>query len=653
MVNQESGWDKNERLKKVEEVIQQEEGITRDPNHIWTLIITAIAVANSIFAMYVAVGTMTTQILRGIHVAVVLTLIFLHFPASKRYKTNVSVIDIVLIALSLACIGYMLIDFEEFIYRAVTPDILDQIFGVILIVLILEATRRTTGFIMPITVVIFLIYAYIGPQLPAPWTHRGYDLERIVGHMYMTLEGIFGIPIDVSSTFIIMFTIFGAFLRVSGAGEFYVNFAFTAMGRKPTGAGRTVVLSSFFLAGGSGSGVADTVTVGSVAYPMLQKAGYDKDNAGGLLAAGGLGAVLTPPVMGAAAFLIAEFLRITYLDVISMAIVPAALYYWSLLLMVEFDSRKFGMTLVESEIPQSLKSLTLAYGYLFFPVLTIVAFLVSGYTPQMAVFFAIAVCITCCFIRRETWFTPRKLVDALKGGTLAVLNVAAVCACAGIIVGVVSLTGLGLKLSTIIITYAGHNLLLTTIYTAILLWIIGLAVPITATYIIAAVIAAPALTKLGIPDFAAHMFIFYYAVLSEVSPPTALSPFAAAALTGGDPYRTTMMAWKYTAVAFIVPFMFILDPSGYALLLKGDGGFLETFWVIATSFLGVFSFASAASGWLYRKSGWLERGALGLAGLLLVYPEKWTDFVGIAILLAIAILQRSSGKKPPVVYEAP
>ncbi len=652
MVNQESGWDKNEQLKKVEEVIQQEEGMVREPNHVWTLIITIIAVANSIFALYVAVGTMTTQILRGIHVAVVLTLIFLHFPASKRSKTNVSVIDLALIALSLACIGYMLIDFEDFIYRAVTPEVLDQVFGVTLILLILEATRRTTGLVMPVTVVIFLIYAYIGPSLPAPWTHRGYDVERIVGHMYMTLEGIFGIPIDVSSTFIIMFTIFGAFLRVSGAGEFYVNFAFTAMGRKPTGAGRTVVLSSFFLAGGSGSGVADTVTVGSVAYPMLQKAGYDKENAGGLLAAGGLGAVLTPPVMGAAAFLIAEFLRMTYLDVITMAAIPASLYYWSLLLMVEFNARKFGMTLVETTSSQSLRSLTWAYGYLFFPVLTIVGFLVSGYTPQMAVFFAIAVCITCCFIRRETWFTPRKLVEALKGGTLAVLNVAAVCACAGIIVGVVSLTGLGLKLSTIIITYAGHNLLLTTVYTALLLWIIGLAVPITATYIIAAVIAAPALTKLGVPDFAAHMFIFYYAVLSEVSPPTALSPFAAAALTGGDPYKTTMMAWKYTAVAFIVPFMFILDPTGYALLLRGDG-FVSSLWVISTSYLGVFAFASAASGWLYRKTNWPERICIGVAGLLLVYPETISDFIGMGLLLAVMLFLRRSSKKPITVYEAP
>lgn len=320
--------------------------------------------------------------------------------------------------------------------------------------------------------------------------------------------------------------------------------------------------------------------------------------------------------------------------------------------MVEFDARKFGMTMVETDSSESLRSLTLSYGYLFFPVLTIVAFLVSGYTPQMAVFFAVAVCITCCFIRRETWFTPRKLVEALKGGTIAVLNVAAVCACAGIIVGVVSLTGLGLKLSTIIITYAGHNLLLTTIYTAVLLWIIGLAVPITATYIIAAVIAAPALTKLGVPDFAAHMFIFYYAVLSEVSPPTALSPFAAAALTGGDPYKTTMMAWKYTAVAFIVPFMFILDPSGYALLLKGEG-LLQTLWVIGTSFLGVFAFASAASGWLVRKSVWWERAILSLGGICLVHPGVWTDFIGMGLLLMVFLLQKMSQKKPPAVHEAP
>jgi TRAP transporter 4TM/12TM fusion protein len=630
MEEQKGSWVAEEQLKKVEQVIEKEEGVTRKPTVFWQAVITVLAVGTSLFAIYCALGTITTQILRGVHVALVLTLIFLYYPIAKKYRNKIGWLDLIPVILALASIGYMLIDFEDFIYRAVDPIFWDKAFGLILIVLILEAARRTSGLIMPITVLLFLAYAYGGPWLPSPWTHRGYDLDRIVGHMYMTLEGIFGIPIDVSSTFIIMFTIFGAFLRTSGAGQFYVEFAFTAMGRKPTGAGRTVVMSSFFLAGGSGSGVADTVTVGSVAYPMLQKAGYDRENAGGLLSAGGLGAVLTPPVMGAAAFLIAEFLRISYLDVIKMAAIPACLYYWSLFLMVEFDARKFGMKMVEVERAHDLKTLTWLYGYHFFPVLALVFCLVSGFTPPMAVFFAIMTCILACFIRRETWFTPTKLVQALQFGTMGVLHVAAVCACAGIIVGVVSLTGLGLKLSTIIIMYAGGNLFLTAIFTGILLWIIGLAVPITATYIIAAVIAAPALTKLGVPDYAAHMFIFYYAVLSEVSPPTALSPFAAAALTGGDPFKTTMMAWKYTTVAFVVPFMFILDPSGHALLLKGDS-VLGGLWVIATSFVGVLAFASAASGWLLRKSNWIERVLMAAAGLSLAYPTVWTDILGIAL----------------------
>jgi len=634
-------WVAEEQLKKVEKVIEKEEGVTRKPSFFWKTVITVIAVGCSLFAIYCALGTITTQILRGVHVALTLTLIFLYYPVALKYRDRIGLIDLIPVILTLASIGYMLVDFEDFIYRAVDPILWDKAFGVILIALILEATRRTTGWIMPATVLAFLAYAYVGPSLPPPWTHRGYDVDRIIGHMYMTLEGIFGIPIDVSSTFIIMFTIFGAFLRVSGAGKFYVEFAFAAMGGRPTGAGRTVVMSALFLAGGSGSGVADTVTVGSVAYPMLQKAGYDRENAGGLLAAGGLGAVMTPPVMGAAAFLIAEFLRISYVDVIKMAIIPSCLYYWSLLLMVEFDAKKFGMKMVEVEKAHDAKTLARRYGYHFFPVITLVVFLVSGYTPPMSVFFAIVTCILSCFIRRETWFTPTKLVQALMLGTMGVLHVAAICACAGIIVGVVSLTGLGLKLSTIIITYAAGNLFLTAIFTGILLWIIGLAVPITATYIIAAVIAAPALTKLGVPDYAAHMFIFYYAVLSEVSPPTALSPFAAAALTGGDPFKTTMMAWKYTTVAFVVPFMFVLDPSGHALLLKGDT-VLGTLWVIATSFAGVFAFASAASGWLLRRSTLPERILMAIAGLSLVHPAVWSDLVGIVLVASVIVLQMLS-----------
>ncbi|AFM23548.1 TRAP transporter permease [Desulfomonile tiedjei] len=647
MEDKRSNWVTDEQLKKVEEVIEKEEGVTRKPSQFWSIVITVLAVATSLFAIYCAVGTVTTQILRGVHVALILTLIFLYYPATKAFRSKITLLDLVPAFLALTSIAYMFFDFEEFIYRSVTPELWDEVFGIILIVVILEATRRTSGWIMPITVILFLVYAYVGPSLPAPWTHRGYDISRIVGHMYMTLEGIFGVPIDVSSTFIIMFTIFGAFLQTSGAGRFYVDFAFTAMGRKPTGAGRTVVLASFFLAGASGSGVANTVTVGSVAYPMLQKAGYDRENAGGFLAAGGIGAVLTPPVMGAAAFLIAEFLKISYLDVIKMAFIPACLYYFGLLLMIEFDARKFGMKLVETDEVYDLKTLTWKYGFHFLPLVTIIAFLVAGYTPSMAVFFAILTCFFASFCRKETRFTPAKLVQALKFGSIGVLNVAVVCACAGIIVGVVSLTGLGLKLSTIIITYAGGNLILTAIFTGILLWILGLAVPITATYIIAAVIAAPALTKLGVPDYAAHMFIFYYAVLSEVSPPTALSPFAAAALTGGDPFKTTMMAWKYTIVAFIIPFIFTVHPSGLALLLKGTGSVFDMLWTLVTSFMGVFAIASAASGWLLTRTRLMERVLLVAGGLSLIYPSAWGDVAGLA-LMGLALISQFMARRSHV-----
>jgi len=630
-----------EQKKKLEEIIEEEEGVTRKVTGFWSIIITVLAVAMSLFAIYATIFPVTTQILRGGHVAFMLVLSFLYYPMAKKFKAKINLIDIFLALVGIACIAYMLIDFEDFIYRAVTPEMWDKILGIAFIILILEATRRSAGLIMPLSCIPFLIYAYIGPILPAPWTHRGYDLERIVGHMYMTLEGIFGVPIDVSSSIIIMFTIFGAFLTISGAGKFYVDFAFTAMGRKPTAAGRSVVATSYLLAMASGSGVANTVAIGSVAYPMLSKAGYNRDNAGGFLAAGGMGALTTPPVMGAAAFLIAEFLRISYVDVIKLALIPAALYYWGLLLMVEFDAKKFGLKAVAFEKKYTLKELTKMYWFHFLPLVAIVVFLVRGYTPAVSVLAAIITCVLFSFLRKDTRFTIPKLIEALKQGSVTVLNVAAICASAGIIVGVVSLTGLGLKLSSIIIQYAGGNILLTAKFTGILLWIIGLAVPITATYIIAAVIAAPALVKVGVPEYAAHMFIFYYALLSEVSPPTALSPFAAAAITGGDPFKTTMMTWKYAMPAFLMPFIFTVIPEGRAILLHWEGvGITHGVWILFASYVGIGMLASGASGWLLKKSNIMERAIMIIGSLGFIIPFRIGDILGILCLVIVVIMQK-------------
>jgi TRAP transporter 4TM/12TM fusion protein len=650
-----------EALRRAEEMIEREEGVHNKLSGSLAAFVTTVAVVMSLFHLYTAYAIVRPEHLRATHVAFVLLLTFLIFPVARRFRHRVMWWDWLLAAAGVATTVYLIAGGDDFFDRSILPETLDIVFGVTLIILVLEAMRRTTGWVMPIVTAAFLAYAFFGPYLPPPWTHAGYEIPRLVGHMYMTLEGIFGTAIAVSSTLIILFTIFGAFLQFSGAGKFFIDFSFSAMGGKPSGAGRTVTLASFLLGGPSGSGVATTVTLGSVAAPMLAKVGYSREDAGGLLAAGGLGAIISPPVLGAAAFLIAEFLKISYLDVLLMAVIPTCLYYLTLFLMVEIDVRKLGVKQAVFERVESAWSLSKKYWFHFLSLVSIIGFMLIGYSAELSVFWATMVGLVTSFLRRDTALLPYELftgrvspvrgvldsglLKALKGGSLAVLNVAATCAGAGIIVGVVTLTGLGLKFSSIVLAYAGGSLLLTAIYTALIVWIVGLAVPVTASYIICAVIAAPALIALKVPEFAAHMFIFYYAVLSEVSPPTALSPFAAAAITGGDPYKTTLQCWKYTTPAFLVPFIFVLDPQGTGLLLTGSFKALaHADWgaIAATTFIAVasiFSLVSGFQGWLFRHAPLAVRCMLIVAGFLLVYPEPWSRMTGFVLLAVSMVLQ--------------
>jgi len=613
----------DEQLRQAEAYVESEEGVVNRLAGFAGTAVTAIAVAMTLFHLYAAYEIVPTQPLRYTHVAFVMVLCFLSFPVAARFRDRIRWWDVAAAVASVAILGYALWGGEDFTDRATSPTHLDVALGVIFIVLLLEATRRTSGWIMPFVGILFIAYAMAGPYLPPPWTHRGYDVSRLVGHLFITLEGIFGVAVDVSSSLIILFTIYGAFLQHSGAGKFFIDFSMALMGHKANSAGRTVVLSSFLLGGPSGSGVATTVTIGAVAYPLMQKAGFEKNAAGGLLAAGGLGAILSPPVLGAAAFLIAEFLKISYLDVIWMATIPTCLYYLSLLFMVELDAKRFGAATVPYDTSLSLWQMTKRYGFHFTSLIAVIVFMVVGYSPMLSVFYSTLMCFALSFLRPETALKGKKLVRALADGSLSVLNAATTCASAGIIVGVVTLTGLGLKFSSIVLDYAGGSLLLTALYTALVVWIVGLAVPVTASYIICAVITAPALTKLGVPDYAAHMFIFYYAVLSEVSPPTALSPFAAAAITGGDPYRTTMQAWKYTLPAFLVPFVFVLDPDGVGLLMKipKDGSVWDIFLITAKTAAGLAALAAGAQNWGLRQNTPIERVLWVLAGLLLVFPS--------------------------------
>ena len=588
----------------------------------------------SLYALYWVVGIVQPQIYRVTFLLVALLATFLLYPARAAWRARVSALDWVLAALTLVSLCWPLLDFDRFIYRAATPLPIDLVLGTVTLVLILEATRRTVGWILPFTAVVFIAYAYLGPLLDVVGLpllgHRGYPLDRLIGTLYITLEGIFGVPLDVASTYIILFTIYGAVLEFSGAGRFFLDWAMAATSRARSGAGpgRTVTLAGFFLGMVSGSGVANTVMLGAVSWPMLRRAGYTPDTGGAILASAGIGAILAPPVMGAAAFLIAEFLNISYLQVITMAILPAVLYYLSVLLMIETDSRRLGTRPVLLQTA-SLWAMTRRSGYHFVSPVAIASLMFVGFSAFRAVFWAMLLAFGSSFLTREDALYPRRLLTALEAGGRGVLSIAATTATAGVIVGIMTLTGLGLKIAGIIVALAGGSLLLTVVYGALSVWLLGLAVPVTASYIIAAVMIAPALTQVGVPDFAAHMFIFYYAVLSEVSPPTALSPFAAAALTGGNPFRTTMLTWKYTLPAFLVPFAFTLTRQGTGLLLRGS--LVDVVWTTASAALGVAALAVGLGGWLRAAANPVERVLATAAGVILFPAGPRTDLAGLTL----------------------
>ncbi|HEX2417799.1 MAG TPA: TRAP transporter fused permease subunit [Micromonosporaceae bacterium] len=495
--------------------------------------------------------------------------------------------------------------------------------------------------------------AYYGGYLPVDWSlgHRGYDFDRIVVQLYMGTEGLFGVPLDVAASYIVLFAIYGAVLDYSGAGRFFIDLSFAAFRRSATAPGRTVTLAGFLLGTVSGSGTATTVSVGSVAWPILRRAGYPPEQAGGVLAAAGIGAILSPPTLGAAAFVIAEYLNVSYLVVVLYATVPTLLYYLGIVLAIEADARRFGTRRVDVAAPR-FGHLLLRYGYHFSSLIAIVVLMALDVSPFRAVVYATVLAFALSFLDRRNRLTPRRAGAALTAGTRGVLPVAATTAAAGIIVGVVTLTGLGLKASSLIVATGSGILLVTAVLAAIAVLILGLAVPVTASFIIAAVIIGPALQTLGVSQPATYMFIFYYAVLSEVTPPTALAAVAAAAITRGNAFRTMMQTWKYTLPAFLVPFGFVLTPAGQALLGLASPGQVVMATVVAA--LAVAALAVTTGGWLLGPAGWPERVLAAVAAGLLLYPQPLAvaaGVLGLATAVGVHLLsrqRRSAGSEPGI-----
>ncbi|MFC6015631.1 TRAP transporter permease [Plantactinospora solaniradicis] len=535
--------------------------------------------------------------------------------------------------------------YDAFLDRQGLLAPVDVAMGALLLVLLVEACRRTTGWILPVVCLLFLGYGYYGGLLPQTWAvaHAGLDFGQIVDAFYNSASGFYGTPLDVAATYIVLFTIYGAVLDLSGAGRFFVDLSVAAFRRSRSAAGRTAVASGFLLGTVSGSGTATAVSVGAVTWPILRRAGYPAEHAGGMLAAAGVGAILSPPTLGAAAFIVAEYLEVSYLTVLGWAVIPTLLYYLGILLAVEIDARRFKVRPVEVAAGSAWRLLA-RFGYHFSSLIVIVVLLAVGVSATRAVVYATGLAVVLSFLDRRSWLTPRRLFAALSAGVRGVLPVVAVCAAAGIITATTTKTGLGAQFASLLVRGAqalADNptvvLALTVVFAAIALSLLGLAVPVTASFIIGWVIIGPALLALGVPAPAAAMFVFYYSVLSEVTPPTALAAVGAAAITGGRTVPTMWQALKYALPAFLAPIAFVLTGPGEYLL--GRGSPLEVLWAGLVGCLGVAALAVATGGWLLGvgPAGRLERVLTALAGLLLLYLHPVSIAIGV-VLIAIAVL---------------
>ncbi|WP_104168571.1 TRAP transporter fused permease subunit [Arthrobacter sp. SX1312] len=603
----------------------------------------------SLLALYWVFNPMATQFYLPLFLGIGLSLTFLVYRGwgrsesskAKRPGDNPGIADWVLAIVALVPFLYIISDWDGFFRRAITPTYLDLAMGVIAILVTLEASRRTVGILVPLVVVGFFAYAFFGSWVPAPFNTSSFDWVRLVGHNVMGTQGLFGVPTDVAATYIILFTIYGAVLGASGATKFFIDLSFSAFGQSKSGPGRTVTLAGFLLGTVSGSGVATTVTLGGISWPLLRKAGYPKEHGGAILAAAGIGAIMSPPTLGAAAFIIAALLGVSYLQVLIWATIPTVLYYFGIILAIEMDARRFKTKAVDFDV-KPVGKLLLRFGYHFSSLVAIVVFMAMGMTPFRAVVYATFLAFALSFLDRASWMTPRRIFDALATGATGALSVIPVMAAAGLIVGIMTLTGLGLKLANIIVDFAGGSLLLTAIFSAISVILLGLAVPVTASFIISWVIIGPALQDVGVPGYAAAMFIFYYSVLSEVSPPTALSPFAASAITGGKPIQTMWLTWRYTLSAFLVPFIFVLSGPGVGLLLQGGIGTIAL--AFSVSLLAVGALAVATGAWLFGPARWPERILLGLGSLPMLVMEPMYIGIGIGII-AVGIVVHLLGLK--------
>ena len=623
----------NEVLKKYDK-----ESDTMEYQGFMKKLVAVIAIAFSLFQLYTAIfGVLDAQLQRAVHLGFGLMLVFLLFPTFKSWSRHqIHLLDVFLAVLGAGAPAYIYLQYSSLVLRSGTVTATDMVVGILGILLVIEATRRVVGIPMVTIVCLFLVYAFAGPYMPGILAHRGLTLNQLVSHLYFTTEGIFGIPLGVSSTFIFLFILFGAYLESTGLGKFFIDLANAVAGWASGGPAKVAVLSSALMGTVSGSSVANVVGTGSFTIPMMKKLGYHKDFAGAVEAAASTGGQLMPPVMGAAAFLMAEFVGVPYIDIVKAAVIPAILYFSGVWLGVHFEAKRNNLKgIPRSQLPKAW-DIFRERGHLAIPLVVIIYLLVSGYTPMRAALFAIFLSIAASFLRKSTRMKPMEIVLGLENGARNVLGVLVACAAAGIIIGVVTKTGVGLKLASALLDLSGGMMLPTMFFTMITALILGMGVPTTANYVITSTIAAPALVQMGVPVLAAHMFVFYFGIIADVTPPVALAAYAGSAISGGNALMTGVNASKLAIAAFIIPYIFVLSP----VLLMVNAAPLALLTSTLTAVIGMIGLSASLIGFLIVRTNPLERILLFAGGILMIDPGMVTDIIGLLIFAMVIVVQR-------------
>ena len=603
-----------------------------------------LAVAMSCFHFYTSgFGLLLAQKQGAVHLAFTLALVFLLYPASsKQSKTSgIPFYDFILAGLGVASAMYLVVFFNDLVTRAGLPTTVDLVMGFVLIATLLEATRRISNPVLPCLAVVALLYCYFGRYMPQMLAHRGFSVARIVNHMYLGTEGIFGTPLEVSSTFVFMFILFGSVLEKTGLGRFIIDLSMALAGWSTGGPAKVAVVSSGLMGTVSGSSVANVCTTGMFTIPLMKSVGYEPHFAGAVEAVASTGGQIMPPVMGAGAFIMAQFLGVPYIEVAIAAVVPALLYYFAVMVQVHFEACRLGLKGIPWAQLPPIWPLLRSKGFLLIPLIAIIYFLLAGYTPLMAAFNGILVSFVLSWLNKETRLTPARIFEAFQSGARGAIGVACACATVGMVVGMGTLTGLALRIAGAIVSAAGGSKILTLVFTMCASILLGTGLPTTANFIVTSTMAAPALFQLGVPAKAAYMFVFYFGIAADLTPPVALAAYAGSGIAGSDPMKTGMTAFKLALAGFLVPYIYVYNP----MLLFIDVVPLEMVQAICTALIGVFLLAMFTIGFFKAPMAWYMR-ILAFAGALgLLIPGTVSDLAGLAVLVVIYAVQVAKAKK--------